>query len=227
MNIFKKLQSVRVELHGMKLEKTGKNNGKLFFEMGDFLPSAIVLFEKHGLCGVCSFTPEFATLTIHSTDDDAPPIVITSPFGSCDLKAMHVVQNIGATVTYQRRYLWMTALDIIEHDGIDATAFDEFDIAPYVTQMESAKTLVELNAAHKALVVAANGALDKATEKAVAQKKNELAKALAALEPLSEERFTAALAALDAGKTTKDKLTQYALTAEQLHILESRPWTHH
>jgi len=223
MNIFKKLQAVRVELHGMALKKTGKNNGKLFFEMGDFLPAAIVLFDKHNLCGVCSFTPEFATLSIHSTDDDSAPIVITSPFGSCDLKAMHVVQNIGATETYQRRYLWMTALDIIEHDGIDATAFDEFDIAPYLETMESAKTLAELNAAHKALVMAANGAIDKATDKAVTQKKNELAKALTANEPLSDERFTQALAALDAGKTTKDKLKQYALTAEQVHILESRP----
>ena len=223
MNIYGKLQSVRVELHGMKLEKTGKNNGKAFFEMGDFLPSAIVLFEKYKLCGVCSFTPELATLTINSTDDDSAPIVITSPFGSCDLKAMHVVQNIGATVTYQRRYLWMTALDIIEHDGIDATAFDEFDIAPYITTMESAKTLVDLNAAHKALVMAANGAMDKSTDKSVTQKKNDLAKALTSNEPLSDDRFTQALAAIDSGKTTKDKLKQYALTPEQLHILESRP----
>jgi len=221
MNIYGKLQSVRVELHGMKLEKTGKNNGKAFFEMGDFLPSAIVLFEKYKLCGVCSFTPELATLTINSTDDDSAPIVITSPFGSCDLKAMHVVQNIGATVTYQRRYLWMTALDIIEHDGIDATAFDEFDIAPYITTMESAKTLVELNAAHKALVIAANGAMDKATDKAVTQKKNDLAKTLTANEPLSAERFASALSKVTSGEITKDKVLMYALSDTQKQELDA------
>ena len=221
MNIYGKLQAVRVELHGMKIEKTGKNNGKAFFEMGDFLPSAIVLFDKHKLCGVCSFTPELATLTINSTDDDSAPIVITSPFGSCDLKAMHVVQNIGATVTYQRRYLWMTALDIIEHDGIDATAFDEFDIAPYITTMESAKTLVELNAAHKALVMAANGAMDKSTDKSVTQKKNDLAKALTANEPLSAERFASALSKVTSGEITKDKVLMYALSDTQKQELEA------
>ena len=220
MNIFKKLQAVRVELHGMALKKTGKNNGKLFFEMGDFLPSAIVLFDKHNLCGVCSFTNEFATLSIYSTDDESAPIVITSPFGSCDLKAMHVVQNIGATETYQRRYLWMTALDIIEHDGIDAAAFDDFNIEPYITKMESAKSLDELNAAHKTLVIDANGALDKSTEKAVTQKKNELAKSIVAKEPLTNDRFMAAIAAINDGKTTKEKILAYALTTEQREQVE-------
>lgn len=211
MNIFKKLQAVRVELHGMALKKTGKNNGKLFFEMGDFLPAAIVLFDKHNLCGVCSFTPEFATLTIHSTDDDSAPIVITSPFGSCDLKAMHVVQNIGATETYQRRYLWMTALDIIEHDGIDATAFDEFDATPYLANMESAKDKESLDSAYAALKDAGLSKVEASMAKAWASKHTQLAKAL----PVTKERFDAALAAFNAGKVSKADLLTYNLTEEQ------------
>jgi hypothetical protein len=31
------------------------------------------------------------------------------------------VQNIGAVETYQRRYLWVAALEIVEHDALDAT----------------------------------------------------------------------------------------------------------
>jgi hypothetical protein len=31
------------------------------------------------------------------------------------------VQNIGAVETYQRRYLYVTALAIVEHDALDAT----------------------------------------------------------------------------------------------------------
>lgn len=211
MNIFKKLQAVRVELHGMALKKTGKNNGKLFFEMGDFLPAAIVLFDKHNLCGVCSFTPEFATLSIHSTDDESAPIVITSPFGSCDLKAMHVVQNIGATETYQRRYLWMTALDIIEHDGIDAAAFDEFDASPYLANMDMAKDKDTLDSAYSALKEAGLSKVDSSMAKAWASKHTQLAKAL----PITAERFTGALAAFDAGKVSKADLLTYNLTEEQ------------
>jgi len=31
------------------------------------------------------------------------------------------VQNIGAVETYQRRYLWGTAMEIVEHDAIDSS----------------------------------------------------------------------------------------------------------
>ena len=37
------------------------------------------------------------------------------------MKGCHVVQNIGAVETYQRRYLWCAALEIVEHDALDAT----------------------------------------------------------------------------------------------------------
>jgi hypothetical protein len=38
-----------------------------------------------------------------------------------NLKGCHPVQNLGATETYIRRYLWQTALEIVEHDAIDGT----------------------------------------------------------------------------------------------------------
>jgi hypothetical protein len=41
--------------------------------------------------------------------------------GSAALKGCHEVQNIGAVETYQRRYLWVTAMEIVEHDALDAT----------------------------------------------------------------------------------------------------------
>ena len=55
---------------------------------------------------------------------DAPGehnIIISSPMGSAALKGCHEVQNIGAVETYQRRYLWVAALEIVEHDVLDAT----------------------------------------------------------------------------------------------------------
>jgi hypothetical protein len=41
--------------------------------------------------------------------------------GSAALKGCHEVQNIGAVETYQRRYLWVSAMEIVEHDALDAT----------------------------------------------------------------------------------------------------------
>ena len=60
-------------------------------------------------------------MTIVDIDEPLSKITITSPFGSAQLKASHEIQNIGACETYQRRYLWMAALEIVEHDAIDSS----------------------------------------------------------------------------------------------------------
>jgi hypothetical protein len=60
-------------------------------------------------------------MTIVDLDNPEDRIVLTSPMGSAALKGCHEVQNIGAVETYQRRYLWVAALEIVEHDELDAT----------------------------------------------------------------------------------------------------------
>lgn len=122
MSVHKKLMQARLMLGEMKLEKTGENKfaGYKYFELGDFLIPAQAIFDQLGLCGVVSFTKETATLTITDTDGGGE-ILITSPMGSANLKGCHEVQNIGAVETYQRRYLWVAAFEIVEHDALDAT----------------------------------------------------------------------------------------------------------
>jgi len=120
--VLKKLMDARLKLHSLGLEKTGENKfaGYKYFELGDFLVPAQTIFAELGLCGVVSFTADIATLTI--TDlEDASTVQITSPMGSAALKGCHEVQNIGAVETYQRRYLWVAAFEIVEHDALDAT----------------------------------------------------------------------------------------------------------
>jgi hypothetical protein len=122
MSVYKKLNNARLELQNTKLSKSGHNKfaGYKYFELGDFLPTINNIFSNAGLCGVVSFTADLATLTITDVDDNSQ-IVITSPMGSAALKGCHEVQNVGAVETYQRRYLWVTAMEIVEHDALDAT----------------------------------------------------------------------------------------------------------
>ena len=123
MSIYKKLMAARLALQGMELTKSGENKFAhyYYFELGDFLPSIQEIFARVGLCGIVSFTAELATLQIHDTEDSTiAPIVFTSPMSSADLKGCHPIQNIGAVETYQRRYLWVTAMEIVEHDALDA-----------------------------------------------------------------------------------------------------------
>lgn len=123
-NVYTKLMSARLMLQNTKLEKSGHNKfaGYRYFELGDFLPTVQNIFIELGLCGVVSYAQDLATLTIvDMTSDSTDSIVITSPMGSAALKGCHEVQNIGAVETYQRRYLWVTAMEIVEHDVLDAT----------------------------------------------------------------------------------------------------------
>lgn len=122
MSVYKKLQEARCEMQRMTLKKTGENKfaGYSYFELGDFLPAINDLFKEKGLCGIVSFGVELATLKVVDVEDGTS-VEFTSPMGSAALKGCHEVQNIGAVETYQRRYLYVTALEIVEHDALDST----------------------------------------------------------------------------------------------------------
>ena len=122
MSVHKKIMQARVALQQSKLTKSGNNKfaGYKYFELGDFLPAAQQIFAELGLCGIVSFGAEEATLTITDTEDNSH-LVITSPMSTAALKGCHAVQNLGAVQTYIRRYLWVAALEIVEHDAIDMT----------------------------------------------------------------------------------------------------------
>ena len=126
MSVYAKLMKARLILQGKKLAKTGHNKfaGYQYFELGDFLPVVQEIFADLKLCGIVSYTADLAKLTILDVEkpmEDSGCIEITSPMGSAALKGCHEVQNIGAVETYQRRYLWVTAMEIVEHDALDAT----------------------------------------------------------------------------------------------------------
>jgi hypothetical protein len=113
----------RMFLQQMSLKKSGHNkfSNYYYFELGDFLPQINEIFHGQGLCGVISYDTDYASLTITDVDDGTN-IVITSPMVEANLKGAHAIQNLGAVETYQRRYLWMTAMEIVEHDALDSSA---------------------------------------------------------------------------------------------------------
>jgi hypothetical protein len=133
MAVYSKLSAARAKLRSQVLKKSGHNKfaGYNYFELGDFLQPTMEIFDQLGLIGIVSFTKDVATLEIVDVENGGM-ITITSPFGSAALKGCHEVQNIGAVETYQRRYLWVTAMEIVEHDALDATTGRKGD-APIIT----------------------------------------------------------------------------------------------
>lgn len=122
-NIYQRLLNARLELQSSDLKKTGNNKfaGYKYFELGDFLPSVQKIFNAQGLLGVVSYGREEASLTIINIDNPEERIVVGTPMSSAALKGAHEIQNLGAVQTYLRRYLWVTAMEIVEHDALDSS----------------------------------------------------------------------------------------------------------
>jgi hypothetical protein len=123
MNIYQRLNQARQDFHNLKIEKTGHNKfaGYKYFELGDFLIPALSCFRLAGLSAVISYGKEFATMKIVNVTNPTEVIEITSPMAGAALKGAHDIQNLGAVETYTRRYLWVTAMEIVEHDALDAS----------------------------------------------------------------------------------------------------------
>ena len=121
-NIYGKLNAARKEFHGRDLKKSGHNKfaGYKYFELGDFVTAGLECMANAGLCPVVSFEAEQAVMLIAELEGEGS-IIIQSPRAAAKLKGCHDIQNLGAEETYQRRYLWMAALEIVEHDAVDAS----------------------------------------------------------------------------------------------------------
>lgn len=121
MNIYEKLQSMRVELQSMNIKKSGSNKfaGYSYYELGDFLPAINSLMFKNKVTSIVSFG-ERATLTLVNCEKPEETIMFESPMEAATLKGAHPIQNLGAVETYSRRYLYMAAFEIVESDALDA-----------------------------------------------------------------------------------------------------------
>ena len=123
MNLFEKIQAIRVELQETPIKMTGKNTyaGYDYFELDDFLKPLNRLMLKYKITCIPTFNNEYATLTAINCEDPTDKFIITSPIASAQLKGCHEVQNIGAVETYQRRYLYQAMFDISESDALNKT----------------------------------------------------------------------------------------------------------
>ena len=119
MSVFKQLQKARTMFLSAPIKKSGKNKfaGYEYFELGDFIPAIHNIFDSVGLCGVVRFTNDVASLTVYG---DEGSIEFTSPMVYAENTKGQAIQNLGSTHTYMRRYLWLMAMEIVEHDSVDA-----------------------------------------------------------------------------------------------------------
>lgn len=180
MSIYSKLAEARVRLQKKDLKKSGVNhfisvkvkigekNGRAvyedkpmpYFELSDFLPSINEIFKELGLCSIVSFTEQLATLTIFDSESDGK-VEFTSPMPAVptqnakgNIAPNTLMQSIGALETYQRRYLYVAALEIVESDAIDSQDFSNnktaFETPKTKSQEPSQKSIQQnVNSIHR------------------------------------------------------------------------------
>lgn len=121
-NVHKKLQKAKLELTKRDIKKSGKNTytGFTYFELSDFLPHIVEILESLGLCSVINIGEKMAELAIINNDNPEDKTSVSIPVATASVKGANDMQNLGATQTYLRRYLYMLAFDIVENDISDS-----------------------------------------------------------------------------------------------------------
>lgn len=122
LNIFQKIQRARVELQKRDLKKSGYNkySNYKYFELGDFLPHINEICDKLGLYTEVSYQEKEAFLKVIDCDNSEVYREWTTPIEVAVLKGCSMIQNIGGTQSFARRYLYMMAFEIAEADAIDS-----------------------------------------------------------------------------------------------------------
>lgn len=122
MNIYEKMQKAKELILEANLKKSGKNKfaGYTYYELADLLPTIIKVCNELKLFTQVNFTNEFAFLYVINVEEPSETLTFTSPMKDLQLKGANAVQALGGVETYQRRYLYMSAFDIIENDMFDS-----------------------------------------------------------------------------------------------------------
>lgn len=194
MNVWQKLQAVRMEFLAAGSKKSGKNLHAEFtyFELVDIVPQAEALFTKYHLSLIPSFGGDMAIADIVNTDDPQQRICFSIPIRFIAEPAkfrMNEVQGVGAVVTYYRRYLYMLVLDLVESDGFDGLPVpeeDEGQDTPSPKATETPKAIRPVTPAErKEITEQLTGSEEMASEEEISELKEKL-KLLLELDPEQE-----------------------------------------
>ena len=120
MTIFEKLNEARLRYQNAGIKKSGTNKYFTYYELADILPEINKLANELKFCCIVNFTSETATLDFVDLEGDGK-ITFTSPMAETRLSGGQPCQNLGASQTYLKRYLYQNCFEIVESDILDAT----------------------------------------------------------------------------------------------------------
>ena len=154
MTIFEKLNEARLRFQNAGIKKSGNNKYFTYYELSDILPEINKLANELKFCCIVNFTSETATLDFVDLEGDGK-ITFTSPMAEVKLASGQPCQNLGASQTYLKRYLYQHCFEIVENDILDATIVcEEEEIDNLIAQVKARMNVfndAQLDYANKAI----------------------------------------------------------------------------
>ena len=136
MTIFEKLNEARLRFQNAGIKKSGNNKYFTYYELSDILPEINKLANELKFCCIVNFTSETATLDFVDLEGDGK-ITFTSPMAEVKLASGQPCQNLGASQTYLKRYLYQHCFEIVENDILDASIVcEESEVDNLIAQVK-------------------------------------------------------------------------------------------
>lgn len=159
--LYGKLKQIKVELRKVINTKSGYNTHSKFkyYQLEDFLPQVLEAFSRYNIYNEYSIdtdleiveertdfdgdgTPhksvtkrpvEYAYLYLKNLDNEDDEMVYRLKTAEASVYGAAAIQNLGAKITYMKRYIYMSLLDIVEPDAVDAAPQGETQTVPQNT----------------------------------------------------------------------------------------------
>jgi len=131
IGLHSRMSLIKMELSKCKITKSGHNkfSGFHYHELTDFMPFINDLNVKHGVNAYPKFLKleGICVLTLINSDDKEDFYDVIIPYVDAEMlskgggaSVVDAIQRLGSTITYNRRYLYQSAYDIVESDGVDS-----------------------------------------------------------------------------------------------------------
>ena len=146
MSIYEKLSKVQLALMRRDIKKTGHNTFKKYhyYTLDDLMAPCIEECNREGLTFFFNFRNNEAIIRLHEWENPKEGITCGLPFPELinpdeDVKNKNniLVQDLGAAVTYLKRYLLINLFDITDVELIDSESNDDASSAEKNTKKES------------------------------------------------------------------------------------------
>ena len=113
---------LRVDFLNENVKKTGFNQYSNFsyYQLDDILPVCTRIGAKYRVIMLYAIEKERAILTMINLDDLEDMMFFDMPVADAAVRGGTAIQNLGAMMTYTKRYLYMDAFSIAEPDEMDA-----------------------------------------------------------------------------------------------------------